>query len=100
MIDPKFFDDLAKKFTDSMPDSLKEMRTDFEKNLRAMMQSAFAKLDLVTREEFDIQVGVLARTREKLVAVEKKLTELEALLLLDTSKSKTPKTKTKEKKED
>lgn len=99
MIDPKFFDDLAKKFTESMPDSIKEMRTDFEKNLRAMMQSAFAKLDLVTREEFDIQVGVLARTREKLVAVEKKLAEIEALLLSDPSKGKAHKTKIKEKKE-
>lgn len=50
---------------------------DFETNLRAMMGSMFARLDLVTRHEFDIQTEILARTREKLVALEAKLAELE-----------------------
>jgi len=51
---------------------------DLEKNFRGMLSSAFARMDLVTREEYDVQVQVLARTREKLAALEKRLTELEA----------------------
>ena len=50
---------------------------DVERNLRAMLSSVFARLDLVTREEFDVQSAVLARTREKLVALEARLAELE-----------------------
>jgi BMFP domain-containing protein YqiC len=50
---------------------------DIENNLRAMMTSMFARLDLVTREEFDVQTELLARTREKLVALETKLASLE-----------------------
>ena len=50
---------------------------DIEKNLRAALAGVFAKLDLVTREEFDVQRAVLARTREKLVALEARVTELE-----------------------
>jgi BMFP domain-containing protein YqiC len=51
---------------------------DLEKNFRGMLSSAFARMDLVTREEYDVQVQVLARTREKLAALEKRLAELEA----------------------
>ena len=51
---------------------------DLEKNFRGMLSSAFARLDLVTREEYDVQVQVLARTREKLAALEARLAELEA----------------------
>lgn len=51
---------------------------DVQKNLKAMLSSTFARLDLVTREEFDIQAQVLARTREKLSGLETRLAELEA----------------------
>lgn len=51
---------------------------DVEKNIKAMMASAFSRLDLVTREEFEVQREVLARTREKLEALEAKLTKIEA----------------------
>jgi BMFP domain-containing protein YqiC len=51
---------------------------DLEKNFRGMLSSAFARMDLVTREEYDVQVQVLARTREKLAALEARLAELEA----------------------
>ena len=51
---------------------------DLEKNFRGMLSSAFARMDLVTREEYDVQVQVLARTREKLAALEKRLAEIEA----------------------
>jgi len=52
---------------------------DFEKNARGLLSSAFARLDLVTREEFDVQSQVLARAREKLAALEARVAELEAL---------------------
>jgi BMFP domain-containing protein YqiC len=51
---------------------------DLERNIRAMLASAFARLDLVTREEFDVQAQVLARTREKLAALEARVARLEA----------------------
>jgi len=51
---------------------------DLEKNFRGMLASAFARMDLVTREEYDVQVQVLARAREKLAELEKRLAELEA----------------------
>lgn len=51
---------------------------DVEKNLRAMLSAAFAKFDLATREELEIQAKVLARTREKLTALEARIAELEA----------------------
>jgi BMFP domain-containing protein YqiC len=78
MFDPKVFDDLAKKLSDAVPPSLKQVKDDMEKNFRAILQSAFAKLDLVTREEFDIQVAVLAKTREKLEALDVKLQQFES----------------------
>lgn len=51
---------------------------DLEKNFRAMLAAAFARMDLVTREEYDVQVQVLARAREKLAALEQRLAEIEA----------------------
>ena len=51
---------------------------DVEKNLRALLSSFFARLDLVTREEFDIQAKLLARTREKLATLEARIAELES----------------------
>lgn len=51
---------------------------DFEKNARGLLASAFARLDLVTREEYDVQTQVLARAREKLVALEARVAQLEA----------------------
>lgn len=72
------------KVLDEITDKLKEVferspAKDLEKNLRAMLQSGFTRLDLVTREEFDVQQEVLLRTREKLNALEARLAELEAL---------------------
>jgi len=53
---------------------------DLEKNLRALLSAAFARLDLATREEFELQTRVLARTREKLAELERRVVELEARL--------------------
>ena len=78
MIDPKTFDDLAKRFTDALPPSFRQFQTEMEKNFHAALQATFAKLELVTREEFEVQQGVLARTRAKLDELEKQVADLEA----------------------
>jgi BMFP domain-containing protein YqiC len=77
MLDPTFFDNLVKKFSASLPESLQTVRHDLEKNLHAVLQSAFARLDLITREEFDAQAKVLIKTREKLEKLEHRLAEIE-----------------------
>lgn len=77
MIDPKSFDDLAKRLTEALPPGFRQFQAEMEKNLHAALQAAFSKLDLVTREEFDVQQAVLARTRAKLEALEKQVAELE-----------------------
>ena len=75
MSNPKFFDDIAGRLSQLAAAS---PARDIEKNARALLHSAFARLDLVTREEFDIQAAVLARTREKLGALEARVAALEA----------------------
>jgi ubiquinone biosynthesis accessory factor UbiK len=78
--DPRFLEDLAKRLTDVMPPQLAALRNDFEANFKSVLQAGLAKLDLVTRQEFDVQAGVLARTREKLEALEARLKSLEGEL--------------------
>lgn len=70
-------DDLARKLADSVPGNIKSMGEDMERNFKSMLQSAMGRMDLVTREEFDVQMAVLARTREKLEALEARLAALE-----------------------
>jgi BMFP domain-containing protein YqiC len=74
MADAKLLDELSARIKEMMADS---PARDIEKNVRAMLTAAFARFDLVTRQEFDIQSAVLARTREKLAQLEAKLAELE-----------------------
>ena len=69
---------LARKLVDSVPDGLKSMRAELEETFRSVLSTGLNKLDLVTREEFEVQEAVLARTREKLEALEARLAELEA----------------------
>ena len=80
MIDPKILDDLAKRLADAVPSGIRDLQRDLEKNFRAVLQAAFAKLDLVTREEFDVQTAVLNRTRTKLDALEQQVADMEKLL--------------------
>ena len=61
-----------------MPAPLRQLQDDLEKNLRSVLQGAFARMNLVTREEFDVQTAVLARSREMLSALEKRVEEMEA----------------------
>jgi BMFP domain-containing protein YqiC len=77
VIDPNLLNDLARKISNLLPADMMSLKQDLEKNIRALLQSTFQKLDLVTREEFDVQMAVLAHTREKLEALEKRLQEWE-----------------------
>lgn len=77
MIDPKIIDDLSKRFAELVPAGLRQMQADLEKNFHAVLQTAFAKMDLVTREEFDVQQAVLARTRAKLETLEQQVAAME-----------------------
>lgn len=76
-MDPRFIDDLARRLAGAVPESLTAVRRDLEANFKAVLQSGLAKLDLVTRQEFDVQAGVLRRTREKLEALEARLAAIE-----------------------
>jgi BMFP domain-containing protein YqiC len=77
MLNTKIIDDLARQISESIPAGVKGMQADIEKNIHTLLQGTLAKLDLVTREEFDAQSQVLARSREKLEQLEKLVTELE-----------------------
>lgn len=70
-------EELAKKLADSVPDSVRAIRSDLEDGFQSVLQTGLSKLDLVTREEFEVQEAVLQRTREKLEALEKRLSEIE-----------------------
>jgi len=71
-------ENLAAKLAESLPEGLRSMREDLEQNFRSVLRARLSRLDLVTREEFDVQEAVLARTREKLEALEQRLNELES----------------------
>jgi ubiquinone biosynthesis accessory factor UbiK len=73
-------DDLAKRLADSVPESLRAFGRDLESNFKAVLQAQLAKLDLVTRQDFDVQAAILVRTQEKLTALETRLKDLEAKL--------------------
>ena len=78
MFDSKQIDDITQRISAALPSGLREVQDDVEKNLRAALQSALAKLELVTRDEFEVQSAVLQRTREKLEALERRVSELES----------------------
>lgn len=77
MLDPKFLDELSRNIGQLIPDDVKQMRSDVEQSARIAVQSAFSRLDLVTREEFELQQAMLEKTRAKLEMLEKKLAEIE-----------------------
>ncbi|MEN9916853.1 MAG: hypothetical protein RLY40_785 [Pseudomonadota bacterium] len=80
MFDTKFIDDTVKRLSESLPPGLNKFKKDLEKNFRAILQSMLTKLDLVTRDEFDVQKKVLTKTRSKLNVLEKQIAYLESQL--------------------
>lgn len=84
MFNSQKFDEVAKKLSDMVPDRIKGLSDDLQKNFRSVLQSSFSKMDLVTREEFDVQTKVLAKTRAKLEELEQKMAVLEAQLIPNT----------------
>ena len=76
MIDLAQLDELARRLSSLVPPGLRESREELQQNFKSVLQAGLGKLDLVTREEFDVQRAVLARTRDKLEALERQLTEL------------------------
>ncbi len=77
MINPKLFDDLSRRIVEGMPKNLQILQDDLERNLRMTLESTLRQMNLVSRDEFEIQQAVLMRTREKLAALEKRVAELE-----------------------
>ena len=76
--DPKSLDELARKLAEAVPPGLAALGNDLEQNFKAVLQGGLAKLDLVTRQEFDIQSAVLRRSRERLEELEKRIAALES----------------------
>jgi BMFP domain-containing protein YqiC len=78
MIDLNPIDDLARRLSDLVPPGLRESREDLQRTFKSALQSGLSRLDLVTREEFEVQRAVLLRTREKLDTLERELSALES----------------------
>ncbi|WP_454782903.1 accessory factor UbiK family protein [Legionella sp. WA2022007384] len=73
MFDPKQFDDLAKKLFSALPPSLQNIEKDIQQKFKEVLQAAFSHMELITREEFDVQTKVLTRTREKVEQLQKQV---------------------------
>jgi len=76
----KGLDELAQRLADSVPESLRGLGRDLESNFKAVLQAQLAKLDLVSRTEFDVQAALLARTQAALTAMEQRLKDIETKL--------------------
>ena len=81
MFDPKAIDDIANRLAGAIPPGLNNLKDDLEKTFQAILQGALGKLDLVTREEFEVQKMVLAKTRSKLEDLERRVSEMESTSL-------------------
>ena len=84
MINAKKIEDIAKQVTEAIPPGLKNIAADFEDKTKTVLQRKLSQLDVVSREEFDVQTQVLLKTREKLADLEAKMAILEAKLSEDT----------------
>jgi BMFP domain-containing protein YqiC len=84
MIDLSHIDDLARRLSNLVPPGMRESREELQQNFKSILQAGLGKLDLVTREEFDVQRAVLLRTREKLEALQQAVAQLEAQLQAET----------------
>lgn len=78
---PRFsLDELARQMAQAVPKNVRALGEDLERNFKALLQSGLERMDLVTREDFDLQTALLERTREKLEQMEQRLAELEESL--------------------
>ena len=77
MLDPKKLEEIAKQITESIPPGVKTMAEGAETKVKQILQAQLSRLDVVSREEFDVQSKVLIRTREKLEALEARIAQLE-----------------------
>ena len=80
MIDLGQLDELARRLSSLVPQGVREGRDELQQNFKSVLQAGLGKLDLVTREEFDVQRAVMLRTREQVEALQRTVSELEALL--------------------
>jgi len=80
MIHPEKFDEFVRQFAGLLPEDVQRTKRDIEKNLKSALTASLARMDLVTREEFDIQSELLARTRALVEELEEKIRQLEAEL--------------------
>ncbi len=85
MLDSKQFDDIAKKLFSALPEGMQNFEREIERKFKEVLMAAFSKLDLVTREEFDVQTKVLARTRDKLDSLQM---QVDALIKLQEIEEK------------
>jgi len=92
MIDLHHIDDLARRLSNLVPQGLREGSAQLQDNFKAVLQSGLSRLDLVTREEFDIQRAVLLRTREKLDALQRQVEALEGQASASAPPSPSPTT--------
>ncbi len=79
MIDTKKIEQLARQIHESLPKGIRDLGDDMDKKIRQILQSQFSRMDLVSREEFDVQTQVLLRTREKLSQLELRINALETM---------------------
>ncbi|HGJ5856596.1 ubiquinone biosynthesis accessory factor UbiK [Arsenophonus nasoniae] len=86
MLDAKKIEQVVRQIKDTLPQGIRDLGEDLDKKLRATLQSQLGKLDLVSREEFDIQTQVLLRTREKMIEMEKRIEQLEKKPLANENK--------------
>lgn len=80
MITPNKLEEMAKQISELVPPGIKSVGDEFERKVKQILQSKLSQLDMVNREDFDVQTQVLQRTREKLIQLEQKVAELEARL--------------------
>lgn len=78
MFDPKWLDEISRRLAIALPQDLQAIQGDLRQNLDSALESLLGRLDLVTREEFEVQAAVLARTRQKLQALEAQVSKLES----------------------
>ena len=77
MFDPKKLEEIAKQVSDAIPEGVKNVGGEVERKVKQILQAQLQKLNMVSREEFDVQANVLLRAREKLTALQKQVSEIE-----------------------